>query len=667
MMRPDPLAPGAGPTERGRTSVAPRVPPHVEEAVSGRLSLRALLLGSLLVIASATWAVQIELVWWTSRNWFALYYHVVFLLFALVGLNALAGRLPGICPLDRSELLLIAIMLTVATPVAGHMFLQRLVPIITHAFEYQRPENRWERLLLPLLPGWLVVSDPEALRAVYSGHATLYQRAVWAPLLPPLLAWLGFTLALLGTMVSLNRLLRRQWIERERLSYPVVELPFQMLSGSAGSHSASTFWRQPLLWLGFGLAGGIDMLNGLSYLWPSLPELRLSHDMRPYLAEKPWSNMGNVALAYRPHVIGLGYLIPTDLSFSLWFFFLIAKTQLVLASLQGWDVLPEFPYLHYQSFGAYLALFGFAAAASGPSLVRAIKARRASEPWLGGEERRAAIGVGAGLLALVGFGVAAGMVWWAALAFFAIYFAVAIAISRMRAEAGVPVHDLLIQGPGWALAGVFGPDRFPPTTLAAFALFHWFNRDTSCHPMPYQLEAYKLADRGGLSPRAVTLAIGVALFLGTLAAVGAVLQTVTQLGGATAKIQGQFLWYGRQPYQQVGRWLDAPTPPNTPAGMAVLVGAALTWGMQWARTRVLIWPFHPIGYALQAGWLMPNIWSCLLIAWVLKLAILRYGGLAGYRRLMPFFLGLMLGEYTVQGAWALVGVLLQIPTYPFWG
>jgi hypothetical protein len=185
--------------------------------------------------------------------------------------------------------------------------------------------------------------------------------------------------------------------------------------------------------------------------------------------------------------------------------------------------------------------------------------------------------------------------------------------------------------------------------------------------MPYQLEAYKLADRGGLSPRAATLAIGTALILGTLAAVWAVLHTVTQLGGATAKIQGQFVWYGGQPYQQVGRWLDAPPRPNTPAGMAILVGAALTWGMQWARTRALAWPFHPVGYALQAGWLMPNIWSCLLIAWVLKLAILRYGGLAGYRRLMPFFLGLMLGEYTVQGAWALVGVLLQIPTYPFWG
>jgi hypothetical protein len=157
-----------------------------------------------------------------------------------------------------------------------------------------------------------------------------------------------------------------------------------------------------------------------------------------------------------------------------------------------------------------------------------------------------------------------------------------------------------------------------------------------------------------------------ALVIGSVAAVWSILHMVVQLGGATAKIHGQFVWYGAQPYDQAGRWLAAPRPPNTPAGAALLAGAALTWGMQWARTRFLGWPFHPVGFALQAGWLMPNIWTEILIAWLIKVLVLRYGGLRGYRKLLPLFLGLMLGEYAVQGFWALVGVVLGMPTYPYW-
>jgi hypothetical protein len=649
------------------TSAHPASPAHPVEHSASRLRVprtsvgpRAYFLGSLLVVASVVWTIQIDLVWWTSRNWFSLNYHVVFMLLVLAALNGLAGRVPGVRRLSRSELLLIAIMLTVATPVAGHMFLQRLVPIITHAFRYGTPENQWARLLQPLLPRWLVASDPVMLRAIYAGNADLYQAGVWKPLVVPVVVWTGFTLALLGTMVSFNRLLRRQWMERERLSYPVIELPFQL------TDPQGAFWRQPLLWLAFGLAGSLDMVNGLSYLWPSIPEFPLLYDLRPFLTEKPWRNIGYVALSCRPHVIGLGYLIPADLSFSMWLFFLLAKGQLLVAGLQGWDAIPEFPYLHYQSMGAYLAIFGFAVAMSGPQLLRVMR-RRWPGDTEGAEERRAAVGVVGGLMCLIGFSLAAGMAWWAALPFFALYFAVAIAITRIRAEAGAPVHDLLVQGPGWALASVFGPGSFPQATLTMFAMYHWFNRDTSCHPMPYQLEAYKLGDRGGLSSSLVTRAMVLALLIGTVTAVWSILHTVAQLGGATAKIHGQFVWYGAQPYEQVGRWLAAPRPANTPAGVALLAGAALTWGMQWARTRFLGWPFHPVGFALQAGWLMPNIWSEILIAWLLKVLVLRYGGLRGYRKLMPFFLGLMLGEYTVQGFWALAGVVLGMPTYPYWG
>jgi hypothetical protein len=56
----------------------------------------------------------------------------------------------------------------------------------------------------------------------------------------------------------------------------------------------------------------------------------------------------------------------------------------------------------------------------------------------------------------------------------------------------------------------------------------------------------------------------------------------------------------------------------------------------------------------------------LLIAWVAKLLMLRYGGLRLYRMALPFFLGVILGEFTTGGIWSIIGVLMQRKVYVFW-
>jgi hypothetical protein len=56
----------------------------------------------------------------------------------------------------------------------------------------------------------------------------------------------------------------------------------------------------------------------------------------------------------------------------------------------------------------------------------------------------------------------------------------------------------------------------------------------------------------------------------------------------------------------------------------------------------------------------------MLIAWVFKVCILRYGGLRGYRRAVPVFLGLILGDFLVGCAWSLVGWVIGVNTYSFY-
>ena len=71
----------------------------------------------------------------------------------------------------------------------------------------------------------------------------------------------------------------------------------------------------------------------------------------------------------------------------------------------------------------------------------------------------------------------------------------------------------------------------------------------------------------------------------------------------------------------------------------------------WARHHFLWWPLNPLGYTISANWKTGHIFCAALLAWFLKLVILRYGGPQLYRNLRPFFLGLILGEIIAAGGW----------------
>ena len=66
--------------------------------------------------------------------------------------------------------------------------------------------------------------------------------------------------------------------------------------------------------------------------------------------------MGTFPTSFYPFVIGMGFFIPLDLSFSCWFFFLFWKMLMVENSALGADGLSRFPFIKEQASGGYLAL-----------------------------------------------------------------------------------------------------------------------------------------------------------------------------------------------------------------------------------------------------------------------------------------------------------------------
>jgi hypothetical protein len=110
--------------------------------------------------------------------------------------------------------------------------------------------------------------------------------------------------------------------------------------------------------------------------------------------------------------------------------------------------------------------------------------------------------------------------------------------------------------------------------------------------------------------------------------------------------------------------LRNPTPPETGATWAYLFGAAAAVFLGVMRTRFVGWPFHPAGYLISGSFGLFRLWLPIFVAWLLKSVILRYGGLRGYRTALPFFIGLVLGEFAAGFARTLLDLCFGLHLPP---
>jgi len=58
-------------------------------------------------------------------------------------------------------------------------------------------------------------------------------------------------------------------------------------------------------------------------------------------------------------------------------------------------------------------------------------------------------------------------------------------------------------------------------------------------------------------------------------------------------------------------------------------------------------------------------WFPCLVAWLCKGIILRYGGMKWYAGARPFFLGMVLGEFTMAVLWTVPSLFYRTPTPAF--
>ncbi|MBD3182611.1 hypothetical protein GF312_09985 [Candidatus Poribacteria bacterium] len=630
------------------------------------ITWRALIIGAVLIPLNNYWIMQVEGVWNTGHSTcLSLMWHVVLNLLLLISINIflLKKYLPKYA-LTEAELIALYAMLTLGASISGRDMLQILIPVMGWAFWFATPENEWQQLFHRFLPRWLTVSNKNVLQDFYQGKSSLYRSENLKTWLEPVLWWSAFIVVLGIVMICLNVIVRRQWTRNERLSYPIIQLPMA-ITEDGGTRE---FFRNKNLWIGFAGAAALNIINGLHHFFPALPYIPVSyldHDLGKYFTSKPWNAIGSLRLPLYPFAIGLGFFLPLDLSFSIWFFYLFRKAQQVMGVAMGMRALPGFPYINQQSSGAWIGIFFVALWLSKSHLKTVAKCvfktgdTDAEEPM---RYRSAVIGIIIGMVLITMFCYRAGMSISIIIPFFVIFFMLSTAITRMRAELGPPTHELVRMNSGNMLVDILGTRRIGPNNLSIFPLFWFFSgRGYRSHLMPHQLESFKMAEEARVNGKRLIYAMIIAMILGSLSAFWALLHMSFDWGLDLIPIG-----HDSGVFWQLQNRLNNPTGTDVPAVSFMGVGFIFTFLLMFLRMRFLWWPLHPAGYALSMNFGIDYIWSCLIFSSLIKWLVLKYGGMNLHRKTTKFFFGIILGEYCVGGFWSLVSVLIKQRAYDFY-
>ncbi len=627
------------------------------------VSLRTIVLALALILINNYWITLIEVRYYAlDGSCLPLFIQPVFILFIVTLLNIAVKRLLPRWAMSPGELITLYIMVVIGASMAAHDMVQNLFGVIAHPAHFKAMNPSWDAWY-KLLPHHLFVDDPLAVKALYNGNADPNNPKLYIPFIKPLAIWSILVFALVGIALSMNLLVKKLWSEQEKLTFPLIQLPMAMCAGIEGK----SLYKMPLLWAGFAIAATISGINGLHDFIPNVPYLSFVKGLKlqDFTTTPPWNVIGDTQFNMYPFAIGLAFFTPLDLGFSCWFFYIARRLFQVWGITHGWaSGQSTFPWFIEQGSGAWMAM-GLTLAFAARFAIRDAwctawrgAGTNKEEVW----QYRFAFVVFVLCCVIIGvFAKAAGFSAGVALAFFGIYLLLALAITRVRAELGTP-HEIYFVHPQDIMGTIMGRSNFRAEDITAMSSFYWFNRGYRCHPMPNQLESMKMYERVGKTKTLIALIL-LATVVGYISACWSNLQVTLTYGGTAKAAIGYKAWVGHESFNRLNNWLTISQPWRMDSNIAMIVGALIVVVLRIARTAMPWWPLHPAGYALAVSFAMDYFWFSFLIAWIIKGALIKTGGMKLYKQAVPFFLGLVLGDYTVGCILAILGPLTGVSLY----
>jgi hypothetical protein len=597
-------------------------------------------------------------------------------LFVLFVLSFLVnGILRGVAPrkvFSRGELLTIWVLILVASGIPSSGLMRYFIPhIVAHKY-YSDSANGWEQKVWAENPDWLKFQDKPAADAFFVGYPLGQEHVPWAAWVQPLLTWVPLAFLFLLASFCITSLLRRQWIENEKFSFPLVTLPMLLAEEPRPGHRVNDLMRHPLLWLGLGIATAIHTVRAFHLMYPSIPDIKLAWNLNEYMTVRPWNQVGWVPANIFLMVIGLAYLLPAEVCFSLWFFYIFFKTEVLMGVQFNW-LMPgpqgygDKLFHSLQAYGGGLALVIWTLWTGRRHIQdiweKATGGPRAREIDDSGEM----LSYRSGLMGLaIAYG---GIALWMALAqmqpvvilltLLTMTLAL-IVISWVVCQAGM-LFMAQPYGSADVLSGIFGTGPFRISSLFTMYRFEsMFFYDTREMLAPSVLMGAKTAETSPFDTRPLLKAMAASVFIGFAVSLVASLWLPYYNGGGNS-LNNPFMYKSAptRPLNFMAGVSAVPFRGDWSNALHILAGFAGVLGLLILRAQFNI-GIHPIGFLSASVYAMNMMWFSIFIGWVFKSLISRYGGMKGYLGFMPLFLGLILGDAVNAVIWIILGYATQV-------
>lgn len=584
-----------------------------------------------------------------------------FVVLANRGLKKLLGREF----LNRAELIIVYAMLLTGVLVSTRGLVEKLVPTLAYLPYYSTPANNLGTTVSRHLPAWAVPFVPgtpstdmsDAMRDYWDGNGGVVPWSTWVG---PLCAWLVLISCVILVFLCLATLLRRQWMDNEQLRFPLTTLPLAMVTDET---EGQPFFSNRLMWAGTAFSFLIFGINGLAANFPEVPKMVTDFNIMPFFSERPLNAIDYTPLYISLAAIGFAFFLPLDLLFSFWFFYWLTRAQDVAAISFGG--LPTGIGTHnariwtgFQAAGAYLVLVAAYVRIGWPYFKAAAQSALGRGPHVDDSNemmpyRAAFTGLFLGFSGIILWLWLAGMHPLLAMAQMGLYlFLLAVIMSRGVAEGGLLMTETSFL-PSHLIGLVYPLPALGPTNLSMLGMTNlMFARDMRGILLSAFLDGQKMAREVGLGPRRLLAPLLLAVVVGTASALVFFLH-FNYRDGALA-LYGYPGWNSGVMFKSTASIINGtPLPNDATAWGGLGVGVVVTTLIVWARTRFSWIPFHPLGYALAPTWTMNCFWFPFLVAWMIKSLIMRFGGVDTYRKVAPFMLGLILGEFSAAVFWSL--------------
>ena len=580
-----------------------------------------------------------------------------YLLLALVA-NPLLRLLGPRWPLGRRELLAALAVGFMGSSVPG--MVGRLMATISAPYYFASTENQWPDYVLPHLRDWAVPRDvAQAITDFYQGLPPGVH-AGWQVWVIPLFWWLSFVFVIYIACLSIATILRRQWVERERLAFPLATVPLALTRPEPGV-TPRGFLRDRLFYLGASVPLFIILWNMVGYFFASFPHISVFYGY-PQLDITIARDFPALAAKGDFYVFAFAYFTNLNILLSIWFFHLLAVLQVGLSKRIGFGPATLDAGVDTQSFGglAFFVIWGLYMARSHLGDVIG-KAWRTDHPADDSRElvsyRFACLSLIACFIYLVGWLVRMGSSVLVAVLFLAASLILYLGMAKIIAMSGLVVlrGSIIVAGESkspftgaWAWRTGESPVAMPIMS-ATFCANKGF-------ALPSAANANRLAQDVGSGQRG----LGAAMLASGLLAMLAFAVVTLYLGyrnGAQNFGSYEFTNANRFPFDAVV--LFAKNPPTALRMWLGYLGAGalVTAGLTFLTYRFPWWPFHPIGFTVAFAYPVRVTAYSVFLAWLAKTVVLRVGGISLYRRSQAVVLGMLMGYVVGVGISFLVDVL----------